>query len=101
MPHPIYGPPSHQLDAIELKLYLPDPRNGWVTRLEMKGRSETRRGDLWSMSERWTKDDHRNMLEVVDSVHHALLAAVQDRPASNENLRHALAPGGYEDVPLF
>lgn len=54
MPHPIYGPAKHELEVVQVKLYLPSRRNGFHTRLEVQGTCETKRSALWTYGEMWT-----------------------------------------------
>lgn len=100
MPHPIYGPPGHQLEVVTFTLRLPHQRNGRQTTLESSGVTETKRGPLWSYRETWSSSDIRTMNEPVDTLTWLALAVVQDRPGTQEALTAALAPGGYEDVAL-
>lgn len=100
MPHPVFGPPSHQLDTVELKLYLPDRRNGYMTRLEVSGRSETSRAALWTVREQWLPPEVEAGLQPADAANHVLLTALQDRPDCQSALERQLAGGGYQDVPL-
>lgn len=100
MPHPIYGPPSHQLDSIIITLHLPTARNGRITRMEAQGRSSTSRASLWSVSETWTRDEQRAGLEPSDAVHHLALVALQDHPASQSHLEASLTGQGWEQLEL-
>lgn len=100
MPHPIYGPPSHDLESIRLTLHLGSLRNNHVTRLELQGSTSTKRGHLWYYRELWSPSDQSAGLQPVDTAHWALLAAAQDRPNTQEALERCLMPGGWEDVQL-
>lgn len=101
MPHPIYGPPEHELDKVLLTLHLGTTRNGRRWRLEVQGRSETQRAALWSVSEVWAPDDTRGGYEPCDAAHHVLLAAAQDRCASMAHLQASLRGEGWEQLALF
>lgn len=100
MPHPIYGPPVHELDSILLTLHLATPRNGRVYRLEAQGRSATQRSSLWSVSERWDHTEQRGGYEPTDAAHHLLLACAQDRPASLSHLQASLRGEGWDQLAL-
>lgn len=100
MPHPIYGPPQHELEVVRLALSLPTLRNGRTTGLSLMGGSSTKRGNLWSYREQWAGGDATGLAEVVDMAHWVMLAAAQDRPASQAALEEALTPPGWEDVTL-
>lgn len=103
MPHPIYGPPDHQLEYVEFKLVLPLRSNGYKSRVDAYGHSQTRRGTLWSSTEQWTHDMKGDEYGPTDSLHHLALVALQDRPTSPTALELALR-GGHstaEQVPLF
>jgi hypothetical protein len=100
MPHPIFGPPAHELETIRLVLSLPTTRNGRLTGLTVHGGSSTKRGDLWSYRETWTAEEQRGLLEPTDMVHWIVQATAQDRPMDQATLERCLLPGGWEDVPL-
>lgn len=99
MPHPIYGPPSHDLEKLELSLWLPTTRNGRHTRLTVLGTCETKRGPLWTYSEAWQAHEVTNGFQPADAVNLLTLAALQDRPSSQEALQRSLAPGAYHEEP--
>lgn len=100
MPHPVYGPPQHQLEVVTLRLALPTNRNGRRARLEAQGRSETQRQALWSVTESWTAEEHRAGLEPTDAAHHVLLCAMQDRPRDQYALERSLTGQGWEQLEL-
>lgn len=100
MPHPIYGPPSHELDKVIFTLHLPTARNGRRARLEVQGRSETQRGSLWSLTETWGPDEHRGGYEYSDAIHHIALAAAQDRCSTQSHLEASLRGEGWEQLSL-
>nr|CRY96647.1 hypothetical protein [uncultured prokaryote] len=100
MPHPIYGPPSHELDSIHLTLHVGTPRNGRRWLLEAHGRSSTSRASLWSVREGWAPTEQRGGYEPTDAAHHLLLAAAQDRPASQSHLEACLRGEGWEQLAL-
>ena len=100
MPHPIYGPPSHELEAVRFVIHLPTRRNGYLTRLEASGTSSTQRGSLWSANEHWTREEASQGITPTDHVAHLLLVALQDRPVSAKALAECLGGPGWEDVPL-
>lgn len=100
MPHPIYGPAKHDLEVVELKVYLPSRRNGFHTRLEVQGTCETKRSALWTYGEMWTADQQQSGYQPTDAVNLLVLTSFQDRPASQEALQRSLAPGAWEDTPL-
>lgn len=100
MPHPIYGPPEHALEVVHARLEVPTRRNGRRASLRVNGTSSTKRGDLWSYAESWDPLEHSQLLQPTDTLQWVILAAVQDRPASQAMLEVSLRPGGYEDTPL-
>ena len=100
MPHPIYGPPAHELDSVLLTLHLGTPRNGHRWRLEVQGRSATSRASLWSISEAWERSEQRGGYEPTDAAHHVLLAAAQDRCTSLAHLQASLRGEGWEQLEL-
>lgn len=100
MPHPIYGTPNHQLEVVEIKLWLPTKRNGRRARVTAQGTCETKRGPLWTYSEQWAPDELQAMLQPADAIHHLALCVAQDRPSTSEALEAAMGAPGFEDVPL-
>lgn len=100
MPHPIYGPPRHALEQVELKVYLPTQRNGHHSRLEVNGVCETKRSPLWTYNEMWTAAQQEQGYQPADAVQLLVLTAFQDRPASQEALQRALAPGAWDQPQL-
>ena len=100
MPHPVFGPPDHRLERLELKLYLPTPRNGRHSRLTAHGFAETKRGALWTVQETWSWSEQQAGLQPCDAVHHIALAAFQDHPGSQDAVERSLTGQGWEDVPL-
>lgn len=101
MPHPIYGPPSHQLETVTFTLQLPTRRNQYLTRLEVRGEASTKRSSLWSVSESWTPAEQEAGLQPADALHHLALIALQDRPSSQEELFRQLTgePHIQETLP--
>lgn len=100
MPHPIYGPPEHELETITVTYHLPSLRNGLEARVEVLGTSSTKRGYLWTYRESWRPGEQRADLEPTDVIHWAVLAAAQDRVASQEAFNRATSPQGWQDVQL-
>lgn len=100
MPHPVFGPPDHSLDRLELKLILPTSRNGRHAQLTVHGQSETKRGSLWTVQESWSWTEQQAGLQPCDAAHHLLLACWQDRPVSQGGVESALTGQGWSDVPL-
>lgn len=100
MPHPLYGPPRHRLESVELTLTLPSRRNGYQTFLAVRGRASTSRSDLWVVRETWNPSEVDAGLQPTDAAYHVLLVAAQDRPDSQSALEAQLTGGGWEDVPL-
>lgn len=100
MPHPIYGRPSHQLEAVTCRLVLPCKRNNYRSSILVEGFAETKRAALWSVRESWEPDEVTAGLQPADAIHHVLLVASQDRPASQDVLELQLTGGGWEEVPL-
>lgn len=100
MPHPIYGPPEHALESVSTRLLLPTMRNDRRGQLTVTGESSTKRGSLWSYSESWEGLAGPQALAPVDTLHWLLLAAWQDRPSSQGELKRSLRPGGWVDEQL-
>lgn len=100
MPHPIYGPPSHRLARIEVRVDLPDQHNNFVTSALVTGISDGKRAPLFTMAAHWDPDDVEHGLQVADWVNHAVLAFLQDRPASQEKADQSLRGEGWEEVSL-
>lgn len=100
MPHPIYGRPSHSLEVISVKLYLPSPKNGHRSKLEAQGTCETQRGALWTYAERWTADEVERGLQPADAAHLVILSALQDVPGTQAAFNASMGSAGWEDVPL-
>lgn len=100
MPHPIYGPPSHELERVVITVVLPSPQNGHVTSIRALGETSTQRSSLWSESATWTADEVAHGLQPTDWATHVLLTALQDRPKDQAALDTGLTGGGFEDVPL-
>lgn len=100
MPHPIYGPPDHVLERVELKLYLPTSRNSRITRLEASGWSETKRGPLWSIQESWSWSECVSGLQPCDALHHVALVAAQDRPVTQGGVEFALTGETEPELPF-
>lgn len=101
MPHAIYGPANHTLDRVELAIGIPTARNRFRTSVTAHGRSETKRGFLWSLNEAWERDEAANGLQVADQIHLLSLVVLQDHPASQEVLEAVLRGSGHEQSPLF
>lgn len=100
MPHPIYGPPSHELTSITAILHLPTSFNGRSYRLEVSGRSITSRPSLWSVTETWTQAEQSAGLQPTDALHHLALVASQDRPTTQHQLEMCLIGEGWEQLKL-
>lgn len=98
MPHPIYGPPEHRLERLELKLQLPHQRNGRRAQLTAHGFSETKRGSLWTMQESWSWSEMHAGLQPCDALHHLALAAWQDRPITQTGLELALTGQNWQQL---
>lgn len=101
MPHPIYGPPTHDLERVELRLWLPSKRNGHHTRLTASGWSETSRSALWTVSESWERGELDRMLQPCDAAHHILLTAAQDRCETQGALERSLTGEGWTQPELW
>lgn len=100
MPHPVFGKPTHSLETVEVRLVLPSRHNDYRTSMRAWGRSSGQRTHLWTTGESWSAEDVTHGLQPGDSVHHVVLTALQDRPASQQALEFALGGAGWEDVPL-
>lgn len=100
MPHPVYGPPDHVLERLEFKLYLPTRRNGRHAQLTAHGFSETKRGSLWTVQERWSGEEQRVGLQPCDALHHLALASWQDRPITQTGVELALTGQSWEQLEL-
>ena len=102
MPHPIYGAPSHTLEAVHFRLGLPLRRNQYQTTLEVKGTASTRISRLWFISEQWTPEEQEAGLQPADAIHHLAMIALQDHPASQERVFQLLTGQRWvqEELPL-
>lgn len=100
MPHPIYGPPTHHLEQVNLRLILPTRKTAWTTAVEIDGTSSTRRAPIWHYSETWDQEQQERGLQPVDVARHVLLAAIQDRPMDQDQLGVSLR-GGLPEQPQF
>lgn len=100
MPHPVYGPPDHALERVELKLYLPSRRNNRRSRLEASGWSDTKRGPLWSMAEQWSWSEVHAGLQPCDALHHVALVASQDRPVTQGGFELAITGNAEPELPF-
>ena len=97
-----YGPPMHRLEQVRMTLDLATPRWPDVTACKITGWSNTKRAPLWSEGETWSPTEvHPSGLEIGDWVHHVILCATQDRPASQEELLYSLTGGMGEQRTLF
>lgn len=101
MTHPFR--PIHRLHSIEARLVLPVEGEPQAFGLAVHGRSETKRGNLWSYQELFTPElDHQKGYSVADALHHVALVCIQDRPNSLERLNFALRGGlAYHEDEMF
>jgi hypothetical protein len=100
MPHPIWGPPDHELETVTITLTLGTRRNGRHTKVQAHGSSSTRRVPLWSVSEAWTSGEVQAGLQPGDAIHHIALVALQDRPTSQNHMERSLMGEGWEQLSL-
>lgn len=96
-----FGPVDHQLETVVTRLYLPRRHNNYVTSFQAFGYSSTRRAHLWAESDEWEQTEQVHGLQVVDSVSHLLLVALQDRPTSQQFLEAGLVGEGWQQEELF
>lgn len=99
MPHPIYGPPEHKLHRVAVKLWVPTSTNGRHTKVTASGWAETKNKALWTYTEMWDHFQGEHGLAPADAARHLLLAAIQDRPVTQDGLQMALR-GGVGQDPL-
>lgn len=101
MAHSIYGPPSHSLEVIRVRIEVPTESNGWVTSAHGTGESSTKRSPLWSDAESWVNTEQVCGLSVSDWTAHLVLTAIQEAPGNQRALDRALR-GAYLDMdPMF
>lgn len=100
MPHPIYGAPSHELEAVYVHLVLPNRANEHKTTLHVTGTSGTSRPALWVLREAWSWSEQQAGLQPCDAVTHALLVALQDRPTSQAQMEACMIGEGWVQESL-
>ena len=100
MPHPIWGPPKHELERITLRLTIPSNKNAHVAAVTIAGECSSKRASLWTYQESWGPDEQHQGLQVADVVRHVLLVALQDHPTSHAALMEQLGGEGWVDQPL-
>lgn len=85
---------QHRLETVEITYHLPDVRTGALAVMTARGRSSTKRGNLWVHREEWDPADTQHEgYEPSDLARHLLLVAEQDRPNSSERLSFGLCGG--------
>jgi hypothetical protein len=100
MPHPIYGPPSHELETVTFRLTIPTRRNNRTTALEVHGRTSTQRSHLWYIHETWTPAEIEHGLQASDAIHHLALIALQDHPSSQAQVESCLTGQPWSQLEL-
>lgn len=85
---------AHELDRVEITLYLPkDPQDRSAV-MQVAGRASTRRANLWTYQELFDPSiDTEKGYGIGDAVHHVTLVCLQDRPNTLERLNFALRGG--------
>lgn len=95
--------PHHRLSTIDVSLTLPphDDLDGPIIAV-VRGRSATKRVNLWIESGTWDASEPHRQNNVADWVQHVILCAVQDRPNSTERLMFSLTGGlaGQDQLPF-
>lgn len=99
MPHKIYGPPSHKLATVTITLHLPTRANSFTGVVRAEGRAQSKRDNLWSVSEEFTEAAQINGMSMTDAVHHLALIAVQDRPDTQDRFEYYLRGGQHYKTP--
>lgn len=85
---------NHQLESVELTLWLPKPDEYADVTIKAVGRASTKRAALWVHQELFNDElDAQKGYGPADALHHILLVAMQDRPNSVERLNFALSGG--------
>lgn len=85
---------SHNLESVELTLWMPKPDESDAHSIRAAGRASTKRANLWTYQE--TFDDALSAekgYSAADALHHIALVCMQDRPNSLERLNFALRGG--------
>jgi hypothetical protein len=100
MPHPIYGPPAHQLEHLEVKVGLPTPANDHKTSIQVHGVSGGKRAPLFALSEAWAPDEITRGLQASDWLAHVVLALLQDRPSTLQDAQNSLRGEASEQGSL-
>lgn len=100
MPHPIYGPPEHRLEHLEVKVHLPEAANNHTTSVLVQGISGGKRAPLFTLAEHWGPDEITRGLQASDWLAHVVLSVLQDRPAGQQPAEQALRGEGWEQGSL-
>jgi len=93
MSHPTFGRPTHKLETVTLKLWLPQRKNDFKATLLATGEATSSRSALWSHREDWPDPLEVVGMTLTDAVAHVALIAVQDQPASQDMFNFFLRGG--------
>lgn len=94
---------QHKLQAVEFRLVLPNLAGSTPATIRASGRSDTKRGDLWTYVEAFDEEiDRAKGYGAADALHHISLVALQDRPNTMDRLDFALRGGlAWHQESLF
>lgn len=101
MPHPIYGDPSHELEAVSLHIWLPSRRLDLPTRVMAAGRANTSRTALWTIEQTWATGEDAHGYNVGDFCSHVAMVCLQDHPTSQQQVDACMVGEGWAQDPLF
>ena len=101
MPHPIWGRPQHQLEAVYFQIYLPSVENSRTTTMIATGTSRTSRPSMWSIREQWVGGEQERGYQPGDALHHVCMTAMQDRPTSQAQMEACMIGEGWKQDSMF
>lgn len=97
--------PRHDLEVVEVKIWLPGRVTAATTSTTctVVGRTSTRRGNLWSEANVWGPDERwQDGSDVADWCDHLVRSALHHMPTSPETLTQALlGPPAWDQPSLF
>lgn len=90
----VFQGPVHRLDRIEITVKWGAGEGSPVDTMQVVGRSDTKRANLWSYVEAFEPEaDRAKGYSLYDAVAHVTLACQQDRPNSLARLKFSLSGG--------
>lgn len=87
--------PRHKLNRVLIDVQFTEEGS---VQMNVTGRSNTQRADLWRHCETIGRDEH--ILTASDVAHHMLIVALQDRPRTKDAFERGLVGEGWQDTPL-